>query len=94
MACIGKCSMEDIRMSVSSRRFSKVLGDMGLDAHGAAERFGCSRTKIYGVIEGFDRVTLDMALVLFERYGVPAEWLLAFDVVKPNHGKAAPSDGD
>lgn len=94
MACMGKCSMEDRRRSVSRRRFAKVLGDMGLDAPAAAERFGCSRSKVYGVINGFDRVTLDMALVLQERNGVPADWLLAFDVVKPNHGKEAPSDGD
>ena len=83
MACMGKCSMEDRRRSVSRRRFSKVLGDMGLDAPAAAERFGCSRSKVYGVLNGFDRVTLDMALVLQERNGVPADWLLALDEVKP-----------
>ena len=92
MACIGRCSMEGRRRSVSRRRFSKVLGDMGLDAPAAAEMFGCSRSKVYGVLNGHDRLTLDVALVLCERYGVPAEWLLAFDVVKPNHGKDANSD--
>lgn len=83
MSCIGRCSMESRRRSVSRRRFAKVLGDMGLDAPAAAERFGCSRSKVYGVLNGRDRLTLDVALVLCERYGVPAEWLLAFDVVKP-----------
>lgn len=86
MACIGKCSMEDRRRSVSRRRFAKVLGDMGLDAPAAAERFGCSRSKVYGVLNGFDRVTLDMALVLQDRHGVPADWLLALDEVKPLGG--------
>lgn len=94
MACIGKCSMEDRRRSISRRRFSKVLGDMGLDAPAAAELFGCSRSKVYGVLNGHDRLTLDVALVLCERYGVPAEWLLAFDVVKHNHGHESQSDGD
>lgn len=94
MACIGRCSMEGRRRSVSRRRFAKVLGDMGLDAPAAAERFGCSRSKVYGVLNGHDRLTLDVALVLCERYGVPAEWLLAFDVVKPNRWKDAHSDGD
>ena len=92
MACIGRCSMEDRRRSVSRRRFSKVLGDMGLDAPSAADRFGCSRSKVYGVLNGHDRLTLDVALVLCERYGVPADWLLAFDVVKPNHGQESTSD--
>ena len=92
MACIGRCSMEGRRRSVSRRRFAKVLGEMGLDAPAAAEMFGCSRSKVYGVLNGHDRLTLDVALVLCERYGVPAEWLLAFDVVKPNHGKDANSD--
>lgn len=92
MACMGKCSIEDRRRSASRRRFAKVLGDMGLDAPAAAELFGCSKSKVYGVLNGRDRLTLDVALVLCERYGVPAEWLLAFDVVKPHHGKAAPSD--
>ena len=94
MACIGRCSMEGRRRRVSRRRFAKVLGDMGLDAPAAAERFGCSRSKVYGVLNGHDRLTLDVALVLRERYGVPAEWLLAFDVVKPNHGQEAASDRD
>lgn len=94
MACMGKCSMEDRRRSVSRRRFLKVLGDMGLDAPDAADRFGCSRSKVYGVLNGHDRLTLDVALVLCERYGVPAEWLLAFDVVNPPHGKESTSDGD
>ena len=89
MACIGRCSMEGRRRSVSRRRFANVLGDMGLDAPAAAELFGCSRSKVYGVLNGHDRLTLDVALVLCERYGVPAEWLLAFDVVKPHHGQAA-----
>ena len=92
MACIGRCSMEGRRRSVSRRRFAKVLGEMGLDAPAAAGMFGCSRSKVYGVLNGHDRLTLDVALVLCERYGVPAEWLLAFDVVKPNHGKDANSD--
>lgn len=92
MACIGKCSAELRRRSVSRRRFSKVLGEMGLDAPAAAERFGCSRSKVYGVLNGHDRLTLDVALVLCERYGVPAEWLLAFDVVKPHNGKESTSD--
>ena len=87
MACIGKCSMEGRRRRVSRRRFAKVLKDMGLDVPDAADRFGCSRSKVYGVLNGNDRLTLDVALVLCERYGVPAEWLLAFDVVKPNHGQ-------
>lgn len=94
MACIGRCSMEGRRRSVSRRRFAKVLGDMGLDAPAAAELFGCSRSKVYGVLNGHDRLTLDVALVLCERYGVPAEWLLAFDVVKHRHGQAAQNDGD
>ena len=92
MSCIGKCSMESRRRSVSRRRFAKVLGEMGLDVPDAAERFGCSRSKVYGVLNGHDRITLDVALVLRERYGVPAEWLLAFDVVKPNQGQEDPSD--
>ena len=94
MACIGRCSMEGRRRSVSRRRFAKVLGYMGLDAPAAAELFGCSRSKVYGILNGHDRMTMDVALVLRERYGVPAEWLLAFDVVKPNHGQEAHSDGD
>lgn len=84
--------MEGRRRSCSRRRFAKVLGDMGLDAPAAAERFGCSRSKVYGVLNGRDRLTLDVALVLCERYGVPAEWLLAFDVVKPHPESAAQSD--
>ena len=94
MACIGRCSMEGRRRSVSRRRFAKVLGDMGLDAPAAAELFGCSRSKVYGVLNGHDRLTMDVSLVLCERYGVPAEWLLAFDVVKPNHFQEVNSDGD
>ena len=92
MACIGRCSMEGRRRSVARRRFAKLLGEMGLDAPAAAELFGCSQSKVYGVLNGHDRLTLDVALVLCERYGVPAEWLLAFDVVKPNHEQVAPSD--
>lgn len=94
MACIGRCSAEQKRQSVSRRRFAKVLGEMGLDAPAAAERFGCSSSKVYKVLNARDRITLDVALVLRERYGVPAEWLLAFDVVKPHHGQEAKSDGD
>ena len=94
MACIGKCSMEGRRRSVSRSRFAKVLREMGLDAPDAADCFGCSRSKVYGVLNGHDRLTMDVALVLCERYGVPAEWLLAFDVVKPHHGQEATSDGD
>lgn len=94
MSCIGTCSMEGRRRSVSRRRFAEVLRGMGLDAPAAAERFGCSRSKVYGVLNGRDRLTLDVALVLCERYGVPAEWLLAFDVVKQRHGKTTTSDGD
>lgn len=94
MSCIGTCSMESRRRSVSRRRFAKVIGEMGLDAPDAAERFGCSRSKVYGVLNGHDRLTLDMALVICERYGVPADWLLAFDVVKQHRGQEDPSDGD
>ena len=92
MACIGRCSMEGRRRSVSRSRFSKVLREMGLNVPDAADRFGCSRSKVYGVLNGHDRLTLDVALVLCERYGVPAEWLLAFDVVRPNHGQEVNSD--
>lgn len=92
MACIGRCSAEHKRQSVSRKRLKTVLMERGLSVDEAARTFGCSTSKIYGVRNGFDRVTLDMALVLQERHGVPAEWLLAFDVAKPNHGKAARSD--
>lgn len=94
MSCIGTCSMEGMRRSVSRRRFAKMIAEMGLDAQDAAERFGCSRSKVYSVLNGHDRLTLDMALVLCERYGVPADWLLAFDVVKPHQWQEAKSDGD
>ena len=60
-----------------------MLMERGLSANEAARTFGCSASKIYGVGNGFDRVTLDMALVLQEQHGVPAEWLLALDEVKP-----------
>lgn len=83
MACIGRCSAEKKRQSVSRKRFKTVLMERGLSANEAARTFGCSASKIYGVGNGFDRVTLDMALVLQERHGVPAEWLLALDEVKP-----------
>lgn len=83
MACIGKCSAEHKRRSVSRKRFGTVLIERGLSATDAAETFGCSASKVYGVLNGFDRVTLDMALVLQERHGVPADWLLALDEVKP-----------
>lgn len=94
MACIGRCSAEQKRQSVSRERFKTVLSDRGLSANEAARTFGCSASKIYGVGNGFDRVTLDMALVICERYGVPADWLLAFDVVKPHQWQEAQSDGD
>lgn len=94
MACIGRCSAENKRQSVSRRRFANVIIDMGLDATSAAEQFGCSRSKVYSVLNGHDRLTLDMALVLCDRYGVPAEWLLAFDVVRPHHGQEDQRDGD
>ena len=83
MACIGRCSAEERRQGVSRRRLETVLRENGLSVTKAAETFGCSTSKIYGVLNGFDRVTLDMALVLQERHGVPAEWLLALDEVKP-----------
>ena len=83
MACIGRCSAEQKRQSVSREGFKTVLMERGLSATEAAETFGCSASKIYGVGNGFDRVTLDMALVLQELHGVPADWLLALDVVKP-----------
>lgn len=88
MACIGKCSSEERRRSVSRKRFRTVLRERGLSATKAAETFGCSTSKIYGVRNGFDRVTLDMALVLQERHGVPAAWLLALDEVRPMGGKS------
>lgn len=95
MSCIGRCHTEGKRKSVSSRRFIEVLGEMGLDAIGAAERFGCSRSKVYGVLNGHDRLTMDMAFVLQERYGVSAGWLLALDEVKPPKSfEAAHDDGD
>ena len=83
MACIGRCSAEERRQGVSRRRLEAVLRERGLSVTKAAEEFGCSASKIYGVRNGFDRVTLDMALVLQERNGVPAAWLLALDKVMP-----------
>lgn len=83
MACIGRCSAEHKRQSVSRERFKTVLRERGLSANEAARTFGCSASKIYGVGNGFDRVTLDMALVLQERHGVSAAWLLALDKVRP-----------
>lgn len=94
MACIGRCSSEERRQSVSRRRLETVLRERGLSVTEAAETFGCSTSKIHGVLNGFDRVTLDMALVLQERHGVTAAWLLGFDVVKQHQGEATPSDGD
>ena len=83
MACIGRCSSEERRQSVSRRRLETVLGERGLSVTEAAETFGCSTSKIHGVLNGFDRFTLDMALVLQERHGVSAAWLLALDKVRP-----------
>ena len=83
MACIGRCSAEERRQGVSRRRLETVLRERGLSVTKAAEAFGCSASKIYGVLNGFDRVTLDMALVLQERHGVSAAWLLALDKVRP-----------
>lgn len=83
MACIGRCSAEERRQGVSRRRFETVLRERGLSVTKAAEAFGCSTSKIYGVLHGFDRVALDMALVLQERHGVSAAWLLALDKVRP-----------
>lgn len=94
MACIGRCSAEERRQSVSRRRLENVLRERGLSVTKAAETFGCSTSKIHGVLNGFDRVTLDMALVLQERHGVAAAWLLAFDVVEQHQGQATTSDGD
>lgn len=83
MACIGRCSAEERRQGVSRRRLKTVLREHGLSVTNAAEAFGCSTSKIYGILNGFDRVTLDMALVLQERHGVSAAWLLALDKVRP-----------
>lgn len=83
MACIGKSAQEGKRRSVSRSRFELVLRGLKLDTIEAAKAFGCSRSKIYGVRNGHDRITLDMALVLQERYGVPSKWLLALDEVAP-----------
>lgn len=83
MACMGRCLAERRRRGASRKRFETVLRERGLSAANAAETFGCSTSKIHGVLNGFDRVTLDMALVLQERHGVPAAWLLALDEVKP-----------
>lgn len=88
MACIGRCSSEEARRSVSRHRFGTVLRERGLGIKEAADTFGCSASKIRGVLTGFDRVTLDMALVLQERHGVPAAWLLALDEVRPMGGKS------
>lgn len=83
MACIGRCSAEKRRQGVSRRRLETVLRERGLSVTNAAETFGCSTSKIHGVLNGSDRVTLDMALVLQERHGVSAAWLLALDKVRP-----------
>lgn len=83
MACIGRCSAEERRQGVSRGRLETVLRERGLSVANAAETFGCSTSKIHGVLNGFDRVTLDMALVLQERHGVSAAWLLALDKVRP-----------
>jgi plasmid maintenance system antidote protein VapI len=83
MACIGRCSAEERRQGVSRRRLETVLRERSMSVTKAAEAFGCSTSKIYGVLNGFDRVTLDMALVLQERHGVSAAWLLALDKVRP-----------
>lgn len=88
MACIGRCSSEERRQSVSRKRFRTVLRERDMGAMKAAAAFGCSPSKIYGVCNGFDRVTLDMALVLQERHEVPAAWLLALDEVRPKGGKS------
>ena len=88
MACIGRCSSEERRQSVSRKRFGTVLRERGLGIKEAADTFGCSASKIRGVLTGFDRVTLDMALVLQERHGVPAAWLLALDEVRPMGGNS------
>lgn len=87
MACIGRCSAEERRQSVSRRRLETVLRERGLSVTEAAETFGCSTSKIHGVLNGFDRVTLDMALVLQEKHGVAAAWLLALDEVRPTGGE-------
>lgn len=92
MACIGRCSSEERRQSVSRRRLETVLRERGLSVTNAAETFGCSTSKIHGVLNGFDRVTLDMALVLQEKHGVPAAWLLALDEVRPTGGKSDDRD--
>lgn len=88
MACIGRCSSEERRQSVSRKRFGTVLRERGLGIKEAADTFGCSASKIRGVLTGFDRMTLDMALVLQERHGVPAAWLLALDEVRPMGGNS------
>lgn len=88
MACIGRCSSEERRQSASRKRFGTVLRERGLGIKEAADTFGCSASKIRGVLTGFDRVTLDMALVLQERHGVPAAWLLALDEVRPMGGNS------
>lgn len=83
MACIGRCSAEERRRGVSRKRFQTVLRERDMGAMKAAAAFGCSPSKIYGVLNGSDRVTLDMALALQERHGVSAAWLLALDEVRP-----------
>lgn len=88
MACIGRCSSDERRQSVSRKRFGTVLRERGLGIKEAADTFGCSASKIRGVLTGFDRVTLDMATVLQERHGVPAAWLLALDEVRPMGGNS------
>lgn len=92
MACIGRCSSEERRKRVSRERFRTVLRERGMGAMKAAAAFGCSPSKIYGVCNGFDRVTLDMALVLQEKHGVPAAWLLALDAVVPRREREAAHD--
>lgn len=95
MACIGKCAQEGRRRSVSRSRFELVLRCLKMDTIEAAKAFGCSTSKIYGVRNGHDRIALDMALVLQERYGVPSKWLLALDEVAPRREwEAAHDDGD
>ena len=92
MACIGKSAQENKRCHVSRARFEVVLRGLKMNPIQAAEEFGCSPSKIYGVRNGRDRITLDMAIVLQERYGVPAKWLLALDSVVPRREWEAAHD--
>lgn len=95
MACIGKSAQEGRRRFVSRSRFKLVLRCLKMNTIEAAKTFGCSASKIYGVRNGNDRIALDMALVLQERYGIPAKWLLAFDEVTPmKEWEAAHDDRD